>query len=74
MTYARNLGALTEPEQQGYDLVMNRHVGLDGDSPYDPFRDGTRIYACPECGATWNADDLHDAECRRRGLRSADTQ
>ena len=61
-----NTGVADPPEPQGYDLVLKGQVGLaPADEPYDPFGDGTRIYACPDCGATWNADDLHLPECRR---------
>lgn len=67
-TYVWNVGAAGEPTTQGYQLLLNRHVGAsaDPDGPYDPFGDGTRVYACSECGATWNADDLHLAGCSRR--------
>ena len=67
-----NVGTAASPEPQGYELVTNRDVGvLDGDpdQPYDPFGDGTKLYGCPECGATWNADDLHLEDCSRRGGR-----
>lgn len=57
----KNIGVAGDPEAQGYDLVTEP----DG-TPYDPFGDGTRIYGCPECDATWNADDLHLRECSRR--------
>lgn len=58
---APNVGTAAAPQPQGYDLVEQR-PGV----PYDPFGDGTKIYACGECGATWNADDLHLRECSRR--------
>lgn len=66
--YAPNVGVAGDPEPQGYDLVLNRHVGASDDphGHYDPFGNGTRIYACPDCGATWNADDLHLESCPRR--------
>lgn len=65
---ARNTGVMGPPEPQGYELVNNRDVGATAapDAPYDPFGDGTKVYACPDCGATWNADDLHLDECPRR--------
>ena len=64
----KNTGAAAPPEPQGYELVRNRDVGIewDPDEPYDVLGSGTRIYACQECGATWNADDLHRTECSRR--------
>ena len=27
---------------------------------------GVTVYACPECGATWNAGDQHMEDCSRR--------
>lgn len=33
---------------------------------YDPFGNGTRIFACRDCGAVWNAGDRHDPDCARR--------
>ena len=57
----QNVGVAGDPEAQGYELVVDK----DG-TPFDPFGDGTRIYGCPLCEATWNADDLHSYRCPRR--------
>ena len=58
-----NDGLASEPLAQGYELVMDY---VNPTNAWDPFGNGTRIYACPECGATWNADDLHLSDCARR--------
>jgi len=52
----KNTGAIDEPAPQGY--ICN--------PDYNPFGDGTRVWFCPECGAVWNADDLHLDDCSRR--------
>lgn len=56
--YAENVGVQGPPEPQGYEPLPDT----------DPLDDGTPVYCCRECGAIWNADELHEDGCSRKGV------
>lgn len=51
---------------------MSKRAETQGFEPvpdFDPFGDGTVVYGCPECGATYNAGERHLSDCSRRPPR-----